>query len=1174
MGSLIVWAWGLPTGCSDAGVTAFNADPSAEITSHQDGDTVREGYVESLRGVVGDPDNQTQELMVTWLVGGAAVCLESAPGDDGLVVCDHIFAPGAGSVVLEVRDPGGGAGSDAVALDVQATDAPTAVIATPETDGVYYNDTLIRFRGAVADGEDTPDQLTVAWETSELGDLGLQVDVTTEGEVEAFGELAEGDHAVRLRVTDSTGKDAVDSVVITVGPPNSAPSCSITSPADGSASAEGAEVRFEATVDDVDVPADWLAVVWESDKDGLLGESTPDTDGTVGFAYGDLTVATHSITLTVTDEMGATCADSIFYAVGTPPVLSVTSPADGEVLNETSSVAFAATVSDGEDLPTGLALSWSSDLDGEFSTQGADSTGVVAFSVSDLTPGTHALTVRATDTDGLYTQSSLGFTINQVPTAPTVTLAPDPAQTADSLVATAAGSTDPDTSGTVTYSYAWFEDGATSSVSTSASFPSSSTAKDHVYKVLVTPSDGTGVGAPGEAELTVQNTPPDLTAPSLSASGVQVGDTLTCSATATDADAVDTPTVSYAWHDGSAGSTYAVTSADDPGDTITCTATADDGDGGTDTDTASATVTNSDPVMGTVTVSPETARVGETLTCTASATDADGDTPTTTYSWTDGSTASTYTVVEGDDPSDTVTCTATATDAEGGTDTGSASATVENTDPVVSAVSVTPSTGAVGDTLSCGGSATDADGDTPTLSYVWSDGSTSSAYTIQSSDAPGDAVTCTVTATDADGGTDTDSSSATVTNTAPTLSSVTLSPSTVQTDDTLNASVTTSDVNGDTVSISYAWYVSGGLVGETGSTLDGATYFDKDEDVYVIATGDDGTDTTSATSSTVTVVNSPPGAPVVTIDPSEPAEGEDLLCEVATESSDADDDTVTYTMTWEVDGMTYAAGGTTDTGGLDSGDSGWVGPSTTTWPGDTVDGGDLDASQTWVCTVTPNDSDDDGTQETESVTVEQECESGSMAVGNGDVALIADWSAALDATYDDLTAEVYLKISQDSVDDLGYVLTSYDSASSGPLWMDASELNDWGLSIDSWAHVAVVWDSGAGEVRTYIDGALANTDSWSQATIGAHGLYIGGPTYAYTHRCNCELAALRISSSPLYTTSFVPEDDYGVDSDTLMLVPMTDFGGEGAIDEGPDAIALTASSNATTGDGGPYCWAE
>ena len=104
---------------------------------------------------------------------------------------------------------------------------------------MFYADQLITFQGTVSDTEDEPDTLTVTWETAELGDLGLDIDITSEGAIEAFGNLEEGEHAVRLRAVDSTGKEAVESVVIEVGPPNSRPTCAITAPASGDAGPEG-----------------------------------------------------------------------------------------------------------------------------------------------------------------------------------------------------------------------------------------------------------------------------------------------------------------------------------------------------------------------------------------------------------------------------------------------------------------------------------------------------------------------------------------------------------------------------------------------------------------------------------------------------------------------------------------------------------------------------------------------------------------------------------------------------------------------------------------------------------------------------------------------------------------------------------------------------------------------
>ncbi len=1053
--------------CSDAGVTKFNAAPTADITSHSSGDTVREGDSVTLRGTVGDPDEAASRLSATWVVDGAEPCGSLVPDADGGVTCTTTFAPGGGVVQLEVVDGSGESASDRVELEVTPTDAPVVSIATPTEDGRYYADQSLSFTGTVDDAEDGPTGLTVTWETEALGDLGLSVDVGADGSVEAWGQLDEGEHVVRLRAVDSTGKEGRESVVIQVGPANSAPSCAITAPADGTAGAEGAEVRFAADVGDVDVSPDQLSVSWESDVDGLLRESVPDSDGTVGFATSALSVATHRITLTVTDEVGATCTDSIYTTVGTPPTLTVLSPSDGDIVSEGSRVSFSATVSDSEDLPTELELSWISDLDGGLSSASADSTGSVAFARDDLSTGDHLITVTATDTDGLYAVSTFGLTVNGLPTLPDLVLAPDPAVTTDALTATASGSVDPD-GGTVSYSFAWLENGAASAASTTAVYPASATVKHRTYTVIVTPNDGIADGPSASAQVTIDNSAPVLSGPTLSASTAAVGDVLTCSATATDADPADSPSISYLWQDGSTGPTYTVTAADTPGDVLTCTATADDGDGGTASASASATVTNTAPTVTGVTVSPSTAKVGETLSCTGTGADADGDSLTTTTLWSDGSTAATYTVQASDNPGDSITCTLTVTDPWGASASASASATVSNTDPVLGSVTISPSPATNSDTLSCTATATDADGGTPVSSFVWTsvdsgatlgtastldlaaagvasletvrcavtatdaDGGTdvsSAILTVSNRDpsvsvsispssgvsstdtlvcsatasdddgdsvttsygwtvngvatpetsssggsalagafSSGDTVVCTATSTDGKGGTGSASASVTVTNDAPVVSGVTISPATLQTNTTASVGATVTDPDGDPLTVSYDWYVNSALV-QSGSstTLDGSVWFDKNDVVQVNVVASDGTDSTTGRSSSRTVQNTAPTAPTVTISPALPSAGDTLSCTITTPSTDADGDSITYSMSWDVDGVSYEVGGSTDTG-MDSADPGWVGPSTTSWTDDTADGTDVGVSETWTCVATPHDGDDAGTAGSDAVT--------------------------------------------------------------------------------------------------------------------------------------------------------------------------------------------------------------
>ncbi|MFT4975491.1 MAG: hypothetical protein ACI8S6_001378, partial [Myxococcota bacterium] len=848
-----------------------------------------------------------------------------------------------------------------VPLTVIPNESPDAVITAPVVDGVYYSDQIITFTGLVSDEEDAATALLFYWESDRDGVLEPAASPNGE-EVTSFATLSEGQHVIELYVEDSSGNIGSDNVIISVGPPSTPPTCVITGPADGTSVAEGASLLFEGEVDDIDIAEDLLDVVWESDIDGLLRDTTPSSDGSVGFSYSGLTVATHRVTMTVTDEVGETCSESIYVTVGTPPVLLVTAPTSGDIVNDGEDVFFQGTVSDGEDLPSDIALSWSSSIDGAFSTQGADSTGAIGFSYGGFSTGGHALTVRATDPDGLFTEATLNLTVNALPTAPTVSLSPAPAQTGDELRAAASGSVDPDASGTVTYSYTWYEDGSLSSASTGATFPSAATEKDRTYKVVVTPSDGTGDGETGEAEITITNTAPVVSSVSVSPSTAAVGDALTCSGSATDADG-DSVSFSYAWADGSTGATYTVVSSDDPGDTITCTAEAADPDGGAATATATATVLNTAPVVTGVSVLPTSADNDDTLTCSGSATDADGDTASFSYSWDNATTGASLGTGSSLDLSttsaasaDTIRCTATAADPDGGTDSDSATLELENRAPTVS-VSLSPDPAGRYDTLTCTASGSDPDGDSLTASFSWTVGgsavsATSTAATsstLAGAFLGGDEVVCTAEVDDSKGETDSDDDAVVITNQAPAISDITFSPDPFYTDDTLSVSATVTDDDGDSLTMTYAWYVGSSLVQSgSDSTLDGASWFDKDDEIYVVIAADDESEETSETSGTVAASNSAPTAPIVSIVPSAPEVDEALTCVIDTDSTDADGDAVDYSMAWVVDGEIYEA------------DRDRVGPSTTTWTDDTVDSTDPIAGELWECTVTPSDSTDDG----------------------------------------------------------------------------------------------------------------------------------------------------------------------------------------------------------------------
>ena len=71
----------------DATITVSNSEPTATIASHIDGDSVLEGIDIEFRGVVSDPEDAYDALLVTWTSGGTAICPEQPAIADGTTTC-------------------------------------------------------------------------------------------------------------------------------------------------------------------------------------------------------------------------------------------------------------------------------------------------------------------------------------------------------------------------------------------------------------------------------------------------------------------------------------------------------------------------------------------------------------------------------------------------------------------------------------------------------------------------------------------------------------------------------------------------------------------------------------------------------------------------------------------------------------------------------------------------------------------------------------------------------------------------------------------------------------------------------------------------------------------------------------------------------------------------------
>jgi len=268
-----------------------------------------------------------------------------------------------------------------------------------------------------------------------------------------------------------------------------------------------------------------------------------------------------------------------------------------------------------------------------------------------------------------------------------------------------------------------------------------------------------------------------------------------------------------------------------------------------------------------------------------------------------------------------------------------AEVTISNSAPTAE-VSIEPLAPTTLDDLKATATHSDADGDTVTLDWEW----TRDGVVVPGQDrdrvpanATGKGETWEVTVTPTDGETVgvPVTASVTVGNEAPVAESVVITPDEIRTSTEAIAVATGSDPDGEELTWTYTWYVSGGEVKtDEDDWLDPGSFV-KGDTLMVEARASDGSaESAIVQSEIVTVLNTAPVVEGATISPSEANRSSILTCDPIG-GSDADGDPVTFTSTWNVDGREVGEHAT-------------------------LDGTYFRKGQTVVCTLTPTDGEDAG----------------------------------------------------------------------------------------------------------------------------------------------------------------------------------------------------------------------
>ena len=184
---------------------------------------------------------------------------------------------------------------------------------------------------------------------------------------------------------------------------NQPPVATIINPGNGLIYNAGERISFTGSgSDEEDGSIPDAGLTWTSSIDGLIGI------GDV-VAYQDFSMGTHEITLTATDGEGATGTDAITLTINAPPVVVINSPPNGFRYDTGTEVIFTGSAVDAEDGTLGgSSLEWTSSIAG---TMGSGS----PLSMSDLSYGSHTITLTATDSRGLTASSAINLLLNNLP---------------------------------------------------------------------------------------------------------------------------------------------------------------------------------------------------------------------------------------------------------------------------------------------------------------------------------------------------------------------------------------------------------------------------------------------------------------------------------------------------------------------------------------------------------------------------------------------------------------------------------------------------------------------------------------------------------------------------------------------------------------------------------------
>jgi molybdopterin synthase catalytic subunit len=280
-------------------VDAYNAlvdtAPLVAITSPTNGASIVQGSSITFTGSATDAQDGDLTSSMTWTdsVMGAI--------GSGATFSRSDLSVGSHTITASATDAAGHVSSNSVTITVNNT-APTVTISAPANNTTVNQGTSVTFTGTASDAQDGNKTASIVWTSSLNGQIGT-------GATFSRSDLKAGTHTITAKVTDAGGLSG--SATITLIVKNTAPTVSITAPANNSSFATGAAVTFKGTASDAQDGGLSSTIVWSSNIQGTLGSGAT-------LTVSNLAVGTHTITAKVTDSGGLSATATITVTITGP----------------------------------------------------------------------------------------------------------------------------------------------------------------------------------------------------------------------------------------------------------------------------------------------------------------------------------------------------------------------------------------------------------------------------------------------------------------------------------------------------------------------------------------------------------------------------------------------------------------------------------------------------------------------------------------------------------------------------------------------------------------------------------------------------------------------------------------------------------------------------------------